>query len=102
VFLSPPARALIADWEHRAQRLVAEFRADFHRRPGDPAMNDLVEQLRRVSAPFARYWQQQDVLYREGGERLFRHPARGDLTFIQTTLLVAAQLEIKLVCLVPV
>lgn len=101
VFLSPAARSLIADWEHRAQRLVAEFRADFHRRPGDPAMNALVDQLRQDSALFARYWQQQDVLSREGGERLFRHPSQGELSFTQATLLVAAQLEIKLVCLLP-
>lgn len=101
VFLCPAARSLIADWEHRARRLVAEFRADFHRRPGDPEMTGLADQLCRDSALFARHWQQQDVLYREGGERRFRHPVLGELTFNQTTLLVAAQLEIKLVCLAP-
>jgi hypothetical protein len=41
------------------------------------------------------------VLHREGGERQFRHPVRGELKFIQTTLLVALQREIKLVCLAP-
>jgi transcriptional regulator with XRE-family HTH domain len=101
VFLSPAARSLIADWEHRARRLAAEFRADFHRRPGDLAMNALVGQLNRDSALFADCWQQQDVLHREGGERRFRHPVHGELAFMQTTLLVAAQLEIKLVCLAP-
>jgi transcriptional regulator with XRE-family HTH domain len=101
VFLVPAARSLIADWEHRARRLVAEFRADFHRRPGDPSMKDLVEQLCRDSMPFADYWQRQDVLYREGGGRRFRHPVRGELEYTQTTLLLASQLELKLVCLEP-
>jgi hypothetical protein len=101
VFLSADARSLIADWEHRAQRLAAEFRADFHRRPGDPAMTLLVDQLCRDSALFASCWRQQDVLSREGGERQFSHPVLGELKFIQTTLLVAAQVEIKLVCLAP-
>ena len=101
VFLSPVARALIADWETRAARLAAEFRADFHRRPGDVEMKALVDALCRDSALFAQCWHRQDVLGREGGERQFRHPVRGTLTFVQTTLLVAAQREIKLVCLAP-
>jgi transcriptional regulator with XRE-family HTH domain len=101
VFLSPAARTLIADWETRAQRLAAEFRADFHRQPGDPDMTALVDQLRSESGMFAQCWDRQDVLHREGGERQFRHPVRGELKFIQTTLLVALQREIKLVCLAP-
>lgn len=99
VFLHPAARELIVDWENRARRLAAEFRADFHRRPADDAMQALVEQLRQDSALFAQCWDKQDVLRREGGERRFRHPVRGELGFVQTTLLVALQMEIKLVCL---
>lgn len=101
VFLSPAARTLIADWETRAARLVAEFRADFHRQPGDVEMKALVDQLCRESTLFAQCWGRQDVLGREGGERVFRHPLQGELTFVQTTLLVALQREIKLVCLAP-
>jgi len=101
VFLSPMARKLIADWEIRAQRLVAEFRADFNRRPGDTAMQVLVDQLCRDSELFSLYWRKHDVLHREGGERHFNHPALGELAFNQTTLLVALQQEIKLVCLTP-
>jgi transcriptional regulator with XRE-family HTH domain len=101
VFLHPVARDLIVGWEARARRLAAEFRADFHRRPADAAMQALVDGLRRDSALFAQCWDQQDVLHREGGERRFRHPVHGELGFVQTTLLVAAQLEIKLVCLAP-
>jgi transcriptional regulator with XRE-family HTH domain len=101
VFGSPLARTLIVDWEHRARRLAAEFRADFHRRPGDAAMGELVEGLCRDSAEFAACWQRQDVLLREGGERRFVHPERGELAFVQTTLQVAAQREVKLVVLAP-
>ncbi|MCS0580762.1 helix-turn-helix transcriptional regulator [Massilia pinisoli] len=101
VFLHPAARDLIVGWEARARRLAAEFRADFHRRPADAVMQALVDGLRRDSDLFARCWERQDVLHREGGERRFRHPVRGELGFVQTTLLVAAQLEIKLVCLAP-
>ena len=100
-FLCPMARSLIADWESRAQRLVAEFRADFNRRPGDADMRAIVDQLCSESALFVQYWRTHKVLHREGGERRFNHPVLGELKFTQTTLLVALQLEIKLVCLIP-
>jgi transcriptional regulator with XRE-family HTH domain len=101
VFLHPAARTLIADWEHRARRLAAEFRADFHRHPGDAALKALVDGLCAGSALFADCWRRQDVLHREGGERRFVHPEQGRLAFAQTTLLVAAQRDVKLVCLSP-
>ena len=101
VFLSSHAHLLIADWETRAERLVAEFRADFNRRPGDAERMAIVQQLKTESALFARLWRKHDVLHREGGERLFNHPQMGPLQFSQTTLQVALQPEIKLVCLSP-
>jgi transcriptional regulator with XRE-family HTH domain len=101
VFLSPRAPALIADWPERSQRLAAEFRADYSRCPHDAAFLALIEELSIKSALFSHYWKEQAVLYREGGERLFNHPADGALRFLQTTLLVASQQECKLVCLAP-
>ena len=102
VFLSQDAKKLIADWEIRAQRLIAEFHADFNRRPGDESMKELVNLLSGKSELFLRHWKKHDVQYREGGERQFNHPVHGELKFMQTTLLVAVQQEIKLVCLAPV
>jgi transcriptional regulator with XRE-family HTH domain len=101
VFLSPDARALIADWPERSRRLAAEFRADFSRSPHDAAMLELIDELSMKSERFARCWKEQAVLHREGGERTFDHPAEGMLRFLQTTLLVASQQECKLVCLAP-
>jgi transcriptional regulator with XRE-family HTH domain len=101
VFLAPRAQALIADWSERSRRLVAEFRADYSRCPHDAALLALLEELSVKSPLFSRYWKEQAVLHREGGERLFNHPADGLLRFLQTTLLVASQQECKLVCLAP-
>ncbi|WBS01682.1 helix-turn-helix domain-containing protein [Pseudoduganella sp. SL102] len=101
VFLSPLAQDLIADWPERSRRLVAEFRADYSRCPHDAAFLELIDELSMKSELFARHWKEQAVLHREGGQRVFHHPARGVLRFLQTTLLVAAQQECKLVCLEP-
>lgn len=101
VFLVPAARSLIADWAERAERLVAEFRSDFSRRPRDAAMGALVDALLAQSPAFAEMWRQQTVLSREGGERAFLVPSRGLLRYEQSTLIVAAHPEVKLVCLAP-
>ncbi|RFO96823.1 XRE family transcriptional regulator [Rhodoferax lacus] len=101
VFLSPDARELIADWPERAQRLVAEFRADFSRRPRDAAMQALIDELSSSSALFTRLWGAQTVLHREGGERSFQQSDGQIARYQQTTLLVASNTECKLVCLVP-
>jgi transcriptional regulator with XRE-family HTH domain len=101
VFLSDAAKHLIADWPERAQRLAAEFRADFSRRPRDAAMQALVDELSAQSPLFTKLWREQTVLHREGGERSFCNPQGGQDRYQQTTLLVASQVECKLVCLAP-
>ncbi len=101
VFLCPAAQSLIVDWPERARRLVAEFRADYSRCPGDAQMQALIATLSERSPLFPTLWREQAVLDREGGAREFQHPTDGRLRFLQTTLLVASQLECKLVCLAP-
>jgi transcriptional regulator with XRE-family HTH domain len=101
VFLSPEAQTLIADWPERAQRLVAEFRSDFSRRPRDAAMQALIDELSSNSPLFTRMWREQTVLHREGGERGFVAAGGTCALYQQTTLLLASQTECKLVCLVP-
>ena len=99
IFRSPAAPRLIDEWEDRARRVVAEFRADFSRRLGEPTMRGLIEELDRTSPLFARLWREQAVLGREGGERRFLAPAR---RFRQSTLVFASHPEAKLVCLTPI
>jgi len=99
MFLDPGARTFIDDWPERARRLVAEFRAD--RRAGlqEKATKARVAALRRGSVDFDRFWSGQDVLAREGGERVFLHPAQGRVSLRQLTLQVATAPDYKLVLL---
>jgi transcriptional regulator with XRE-family HTH domain len=98
-FLNPQARRFIHDWPERARRLVAEFRADRSASLQEPATRAQVDALRTASADFDRLWRQQDVLDREGGERVFEHPTQGRLIYRQLTLRVAHAPELKLVML---
>lgn len=101
IFLAPPARALICDFEERARRVVAEFRADVSTHLNDPAIRALIEALRRESGDFARFWDAHGVLGREGGERTFNHPTDGFLRFVQVSFNLASQPDLKLTILVP-
>lgn len=94
------ARSLIAGWEQRVHRLVAEFRADYGRYREDPQMAALVEELAAESPVFRKYWNDQEVQGREGGQRQFNHPVRGFLAYEQVTLHAANRPDLKLVMLI--
>jgi transcription regulator MmyB-like protein len=100
-FTEPSAQALLPDWEQRARRLLAEFRADCARMLNDAALHNLVQQLGEESDLFAYEWEAQTVMAREGGLRTFVHPVDGPLSYTQNTLSPAEQADYKLVVLVP-
>jgi transcriptional regulator with XRE-family HTH domain len=99
MFLNPGARKLVTDWEVRAQRLVAEFRADASADLEQEAIHSFVDDLRERSEDFEMLWRQQDVMEREGGERTFKHPEFGKLIYRQLSLRVANSPDLKLVML---
>jgi transcriptional regulator with XRE-family HTH domain len=101
VFLNPAARKLIDNWPSRAQRLVAEFRADYSHHLAVAETRSFVAELQAASPEFDRAWRAHDVLEREGGERSFTHLRDGHVRYRQTTLLLARSHDIKLVVLTP-
>ncbi len=101
VFLDPRAPRLIADWETRAERLVAEYRADSVGLHHDQEHLDLVAELSRASAVFERAWRANRVVAREGGGRMFRWPGGEERLFEQFTLKPALRPDVKLIILTP-
>ena len=101
VFLNSDARQFVVNWEVRARRLVAEFRADCRGRLEEALLQRLVAELSQSSADFDRYWKQHDVLERQGGQRAFNHPKRGLINYQQVTLRPVEQEQLKLVLLTP-
>jgi transcriptional regulator with XRE-family HTH domain len=101
VFLQPRAKTFLVDWEDRAQRLVAEFRADTPRLRDDPRRAALVEELSRVSREFASGWRSQRVLSRDGGRRSFRIRKGETRHFEQHILRVVRRPELRMTVLVP-
>jgi transcriptional regulator with XRE-family HTH domain len=101
VFLDPSAHRFIRDWDHRAARLVAEYRADSALYPDNEALVLLTAQLQRDSAVFSDLWNRHGVLARAGGQREFDHPQRGHVSYEQLTLVASCSADHKLVLLLP-
>ncbi|MDW6025248.1 helix-turn-helix transcriptional regulator [Mesorhizobium sp. BAC0120] len=101
IFLEPAARSLISDYETRARRVVAEFRADVSAHLDDPAVRLLITELRSQSQNFERFWDEHGVLGREGGERTFNHPQDGLVRYQQVTFMLAGHADYKLTILTP-
>lgn len=99
IFLAPAARTLVVDWEKRASRVVAEFRADVAASASEPEIQALVAELQGASPLFAKAWTGLSVVDREGGLRDFQHPVDGRLQFRQFTFRLAIRPDCKLVIL---
>ena len=100
IFLRPEARSLLVDWEVRASRVVAEFRAAVTNHADEPALARLIDELGARSADFARCWAVHGVQEREGGARTFRHPIDGLLHFQQVSLSFAGWPHFRLTMLI--
>jgi len=101
VFLNSNAKQFVVEWEMRARRLVAEFRADCRSRLEEPELKRLVIELSQASADFERFWKHHDVLERQGGQRQFNHATEGLISYSQVTLRPVEQEQLKLVLLQP-
>jgi transcriptional regulator with XRE-family HTH domain len=101
-FLSPAAKDVLVDWNERASRLVAEFRADRGRHLDDPLTLRLLETLKSNSPVFARLWEEQDVKAREGGIRRFRSSNGQIVSYEQVAFVPSARNDLRLITLLPI
>lgn len=99
IFLEPAARALIDDYDDRARRVVAEFRANVGAHLEDAPVRALTEELLGASPRFAKLWGEHGVLSREGGTRTFNHPRDGFVSYEQVTFNLASRPDLKLTIL---
>ena len=66
IFADPELRRRLPEWLEDAWRVLAHFRCDLATAPEDPAMLALIDELKRLSADFRRWWQHS---YLEGYRR---------------------------------
>ncbi|MNJ54389.1 hypothetical protein D3C77_498260 [compost metagenome] len=87
------------NWKQAAKHVIASFRADSARYPGDPSFTELINDLLKISNTFSEGWNQYDIRGAIEGQKTLHHPTLGILEFEQLTLQLPANPDIKIVIL---
>jgi transcriptional regulator with XRE-family HTH domain len=101
LFLDPGARDFQLDWTRIAREHVGNLRANLARHPDDPRLTALVGELRRRSADFAGWWDDQTVEVRTNGTKRVLHPTAGVMTLRYDVLAVQDGSEQRLSAITP-
>jgi hypothetical protein len=81
LFQDPLARERIVNWPEFASAAVAALRRESGRRPDDPGLWALVEELRAADQDVARWWDDHTVRDYASVTKRIAHPAAGPLSF---------------------
>lgn len=80
-FFQSEIRTFYQEWEKQAQTLVALFRADYARSPGDALFREIIEDLQQASSQFCQWWEQQQMHISPNELQVIQHPTLGRLEF---------------------
>ena len=94
LFTSPTMRKW-KHWEQIARGTLAEFRAASARYPGDSWFEELIEELKRISPEFCRWWPHHDAPDSLDGHKTIEHPTLGRLEFEHFNLQVLSNPDIR-------
>ncbi len=84
-------------WEQYTRGMLAEFRADAARHAGDPAFEELINDLSRSSPQFRAWWPHHDVYSVLEHHKTIQHPELGRLEFELLTFQIPDDPDLKLV-----
>jgi hypothetical protein len=103
LFLDPEWRDRFADWDAVSGSAVAQFRAATAGFVGWTRWSAFVADLARESAPFAERWEHHELATAFPREKLVRHPALGELSFLYTSVAPDAEpSDVRLIVYTPV
>ncbi|MFL6122627.1 helix-turn-helix transcriptional regulator [Actinophytocola sp.] len=86
MLVSPAARQVLVDWENDAQDIVARWRGEVAKWPGDARIEALIAEFAEVSPQFRQWWDDHDVQEHRSRVRRFRHPRLGVQTLRMVVL----------------
>lgn len=101
IFTDSEMRRRLVDWEGTARRVLALFRADRGRYADDSWFTEVIDDLRRVSPEFDRWWPRHDVRERAEERKEVEHPLVGRLVLEPTTLHLVGSPDLMLVVYAP-
>jgi transcriptional regulator with XRE-family HTH domain len=98
-FFQNPRLKNSPSWTVAAKQVIAQFRADSARYPGDPWFKEIIYDLLETSNTFREGWDQYDIRGAFEGQKTLHHPTLGVLEFEQITLQLPTNPDIKVVIL---
>jgi len=77
MFTSPRAKESLVNWEDVSRNLVAMWRSEAAKYPGEKLMGERVAEVAKLSPDFASCWEAHEVSEHRGNIRILRHPRLG-------------------------
>jgi PAS domain-containing protein len=97
IFFDPQFRAVQLDWQSVARFAVVAFRADTARAGASANVQELVDELRRLSPESEMMWRENDVRTHGGGTKHLRHPVAGLLALEYSAFSIDGRPDLSLV-----
>ncbi|WP_394620014.1 helix-turn-helix transcriptional regulator [Lentzea sp. JNUCC 0626] len=84
-FLDPFAHRFFTEWDRVARETVGHLRLATGHQPGLPRLHELVSEASAASERFRSLWERHHVLGKTNKDKLFSHPAVGELHLFYET-----------------
>lgn len=101
LFMYPPYRTLMLDWEQLAREMLSTFRAARARAQDQAPYDSLIEQLSSSSHEFSEWWSNTEVKSFEEGIKRIQHPQLGRLDFTYVALVPEGRADLSIVAYLP-
>lgn len=101
VFTNTFLRQILVDWDAHMMDVVAQFRADYGRNPGDPRCDAILNRVMAVSPQFRTWWPLHEVQDRHHRRKEYHHPLVGNLVTEENTFGLAEYPGLRMVLFIP-
>lgn len=101
VFTNTLLHQLLVDWDDHMMDVVAQFRADYGRNPGDPRCEEILNRVMAVSPQFRTWWPLHEVQDRHHRRKDYHHPLVGHLVMEENTFELAEHPGLRMVLFIP-
>jgi hypothetical protein len=101
VITEPAARDRFLNYDTEVPFLVARLRSAYGAHVGEPAWEENISRLQRLSPEFERLWTRHEVAQPERRVRVFRHPEVGDLRLVAIELAVGGHPDLRIIVNTP-
>lgn len=102
LFTTDYARQMLGDsWEANAKLRLAQLRANYANKVGDPWWEEFIEDLNQQSKEFREWWPLHHVINVPEGEKLLHHPVAGTLRLGHLSLQAIDSVDLQVTVNIP-